>query len=262
MIVAMGVLTILMAILLQATGVVSSAWKSGLARVDSESQVRTIMSLVNRDVQSLVLRRDLPAFVDSTGAPAFAFYTQVTGGNGRRQLSLVEYFVNTSTPAQFVRAHRALDFVSSPSNPDLSLGNTNLPDTSSFHPTVAAPSEYEALSEGIIMFKWQGLNASGAYANSYVYNYNAPSDSGNTRAVVVSLLILDSAAYRVASRTGSLDLLKSKFTGSPASTQTYAQYWNTLIDSPTFGTDLPLPVRAGVRAFDLHVPLPTAISAY
>ncbi|HSI85614.1 MAG TPA: hypothetical protein VK970_17665 [Candidatus Methylacidiphilales bacterium] len=268
MMVSIGLLGLMMIVLSGAVSTVSQAWTKGLGRVDGISQARTALSLVQRDLQSIVLRREVPAFVDDVGKPAFAFYTEVnTGSNSKRRLSLVQYFMSNTNPAVVRRACLAVNFPTGSNPANTSLINASgsvptIPGVAEFHPSVTAPAEATNLGEGIVKFSWQYVTADGRFSDAFSYNYNDPGDPANSRAVVVSLLVLNSSGLQIARATGTLPVLLSAFSGSPQADQTWCNKWNSAMESPGFGNGLPVPVHSGLRAFELYIPLSHALTTH
>lgn len=253
LLVATTILVLLVLLLAGAFETIVDTWESGNARVDNFSKARTILGLLNRDAQSAVLRPDIGAFVDQTGAnPACAFYTRMEGTNGRR-LTLVSYFLtttltNSSTIPILERADYSLDYT----NTVLTIGTTNsLPDLSKVSAVDVAP--------GVLLFKIQYINGVGTLQDNFQYDFNNPSSTNNTKAFVASLLVVDNNTVKIAQQTGTLTTLIGKFpTNSTAlsANQTFAQNWEGVMNAPTFGQGLPKPLRSGTRAFEGHVTLP------
>ncbi|MBN8711999.1 MAG: hypothetical protein BGO12_06255 [Verrucomicrobia bacterium 61-8] len=242
---AFAVLSLLLILLAQAVGAVQQTWLSGVARIDNFSKARVILGMIDRDLQSAVLRPDLAAFLDENGNPACAFYTQISGVNGNRRLSLVRYSqTNFATNAVFRRADYGLDF----STNSMTLATTNkLPDL--------AKAVEQEVAEGVLRFEWQFVAADGTFQPGYRFDYTNPEASSNTRSVIISLLALDDRAIKIGSETGKLDALLQKFSGTPATGQTYASLWNAVIQNPSFSAGLPAPLTGGVRVFERHYPL-------
>ena len=243
LLVAMSVLALVLVFITQAIGAVSRTWKSGVARIDNFAKARVILGLLERDIQSAVLRRDLGAFVDGGGSNACAFYSRI-GGQTNRRLSLIRYsLANPTTAPVLQRADYSLDYATN----TLTLGSTNsLPDLSKV--------SSQDVAGGILRFEWQFLAADGTLQPAYQFDYDKPDSAANTKALVISVLVLDDDALRLGQQTEKLAGLLDKFVGAPAANQTYAQLWNADLNSPP--QNLPEPLRAGVRVFERHITLP------
>lgn len=111
---AVTVLSIILLLMAQMTGMVNKAYGEGLGRVDNFTKSRAMMDLLVSDLRHAVLRTDLPAFQvggaysAATGYPAAtsttatnAFYTQLpsinpnSGTTTPRKLSLVSYSISS-----------------------------------------------------------------------------------------------------------------------------------------------------------------------
>lgn len=258
--VALSILAVIMVLISQAVSMVSATWRSGIARVDNFSQARAVLNLINRDVQNIVLRPDVAAFVDAGGAPSFAFYSQVSGtqasaaNSPARRLSLVQYFRNESaTPPVFQRKDSGFTYATNAAA-SISLNQDGTLPTGSL-----SAADAQTLAEGIIDFKWQTLDGKADVNPHFKYKDTVAGDLTRTRAIIVSLLVIDSNAFRSAD-PALLAAIRGKFSGTPAGNRTYAQYWNGILKAPGFGLDLRPGLRNAIRCFERHIPLPTATS--
>ncbi len=236
---AMAILAVVLAMFAAAVGAVSRTWLQGVSRIETFTKARVILSLLDRDIQSLVMRRDLAAFVDDAGSNSFAFYTQVNGLQGNRQLSLVRYAItNTGTNSMLQR----WDYGMAYTNSTLPLSNvTSLP------VSTASPQD---VTDGLLRFDWQFVTGNGTFKPAYHFDYYNPDSPDNTRLLIVSIIALDDRAFQLAVQTGKRTQLQDKLAGIPAAGQTYGDYWNSKISSPSFGQDLPETVSGGVRVFE------------
>jgi type II secretory pathway pseudopilin PulG len=112
MLVAVAVLSLMIAAMAQMSLLVSSAWIQGTNRIDDFTKSRAMLDLVIQDLQRGVFRSDIPSFLtgaqtlSANGSTYFengtytnAFYTRVPGidpGVGVRDVSLVSYSLNTA----------------------------------------------------------------------------------------------------------------------------------------------------------------------
>lgn len=243
---AFAVLAVVLVLLAGAVGAVTRTWQSGTARIDNFSKARVILGLLDRDLQSAVLRPDLAAFVDESGSNACAFYTRISGSQGNRRLSLVRYqLTNSASNATLQRSDYGMDYT----NGALTLANTNsLPDLSN--------AVRQDITDGILRFEWQFVAADGSFQPAYFYDHANPGSPANTRSVVVSLIALDDRSVRLAGQTGTLTNLLAKFEGLPPAGQTHGRFWDATLRSPAFAQGLPGPVSGGVRVFERHYALP------
>jgi hypothetical protein len=254
--VAMGVLAIILLIFMQMQSVTFRTCKLGVARVDALTQSRAVMGLIERDIQSIVLRRDLAAFVDQNGDPACAFYTLLAAPSGTRKLSLVQYkFIPPSASAAsgstgLLRYDLACDYPSAGgTSTALAFGNlTRLANLSSATP--------QTLGESIVGFAIQFQRIDGQMQLQYQFSHGTPSLSSNTSVIIISMAILDSAAAKLIQKSGGIDAVTAGLSGSPAANESYAHYWNTLLAKPSFWSGLPQPVRTGLYVFERRIAVP------
>ncbi|MDR1191642.1 MAG: prepilin-type N-terminal cleavage/methylation domain-containing protein [Verrucomicrobiales bacterium] len=253
MLVAVTVLVLIMALCSQMVFISSLTWKRGKARADAFTKARGMLGLIERDIQAAVLRPDLAAFADEDGRPACAFYTRLAGvpdatvsGTGPRDLSLVKYTVSVVTQ-HLQRYELAYKFGGTLT---LMLSGTALPDLTEARP--------QNVSGGVLDFQIEFLDGTGKLQDSYVFDYNNPLADNNTRVAVLSLLMLDNDGAKIAGATNSVARLAVAFSGAPLAAQTHAQYWNDIVSDPSFGQDLPAPVRSAVHVFERRVVIPAA----
>jgi prepilin-type N-terminal cleavage/methylation domain-containing protein len=270
MMVAMAVLSLITLALSLVMRFVISTWLAGLNTVDNFTKARSMLNLLDRDIQLMVLRRDLGAFVDQSGNPACAFYANVQGypGTDTRAVSLLYYAnVVSGSSATLQRQNYGMNFQTA-SGVTPSLGTTN---------TIAQLANIPAngienLSTGVVAFRWQFIDGTGTYQTpptsaAFNYNFINPGASSNYRTVVVSMVVLSNNAYNLAIKTGTLSRLTDGSTDFPTSlpggntNQSFATYWNGLLNNPASGSfdpTLPAPIRGpgGILVFERHIPLP------
>jgi prepilin-type N-terminal cleavage/methylation domain-containing protein len=246
---SMSVLAILMTVMSQTVGMVSSSWLSGKARIDAFTQARVTLGALDRDLQRMVLRPDLAAFTDSTGAnSALAFYTRVQGVHGDRAVSLVEYQMQTpDSEPHLVRNDYGMDFGGTNS---LSFGqNASLPDL-----TRVAPRE---LAPNVVRLNWVFLDRNGAESDHFIFDYDNPDADTNTRVIRVSMLVLDSSAYNLLTKNpASLSALLSQTSGTPQQGESVGAYWQRLISTSALSGSVPRPVIKSLRVFERSITIP------
>jgi prepilin-type N-terminal cleavage/methylation domain-containing protein len=261
LLVSMTILSIILIALGSATGYVSRLWLNGVGAMDNFTKARVVLTLLDRDIQMMVLRRDLAAFVDSSTPPnpACAFYTNVQGspGTDTRAISLVQYRLATpATTPTLQRLNYGMNFLNTASavTPTVStasltqLGNSNV--------------QPETVFTGIIRFQIQFLDGTGAIQPTYSFTYSQPLPPANSRTVIVSMLVLSNPAYKLATQGGgtwmsSLANDSADFPTTALTNQTYSQVWNASLNSPSATLlSLPLAIRSGIQVFERHIPLP------
>lgn len=246
---SMSVLVVLMTVMSQTVGMVSSGWLSGKARIDAFTQARVTLGALDRDVQRMVLRRDLAAFTDGTGAnSALAFYTRVQGVQGDRAVSLVEYQVQTpTTEPHLVRNDYGMDFGGTNS---LTFGQkSSLPDLSRVAPRDLAPN--------VVRLNWVFLDRNGTESDHFIFDYDNPDADTNTRVIRVSMLVLDSSAYSLLLKDPSgLSSLLSKTDGTPEQGESLGGYWQRLLSNSALSGTVPRPVVKSLRVFERSINIP------
>jgi prepilin-type N-terminal cleavage/methylation domain-containing protein len=280
LLVSISVLSLLLVAMASMTGFVAKTWLNGVNSTDNFTKGRVVLNLLDRDIQMMVMREDLPAFVDGSGNSACAFYTNVEGSPGSdtgntRSVSLVQYILNTPTTTPTLqRVNYGMNFLSG-SGVTPSIGATGLTQLGS--PNV----QTESVFTGIIAFQIQFIDGSGTiltppYSLSsappptstgaptsptpFWFDYSNPSGSYNPRIAVVSMVVLSDSAYNIALQSGKLGTVSSDFPTTAPTNQTYSQVWNDILNpsSGTFGANLPAPLRdgGGIQVFERHIPLP------
>lgn len=257
---AVTVLALLMVIFTQVVGMVSDTWKKGKARIDNFSQARVALGLMDRDIQAMVLRRDVAAFVgpgrDGGGnsQAACAFYTRIPGSETAwdRRLSLVQYEIaDPATLPRLTRKDYGLDLGTGGSPRTMQLNETGmLPDLA------LAQVQVQDVADGIIGFEFQFVDGNGTFQDRFIYDHDHPGALANTRAVTISLAVMDADNYKFAVKTGHLAELLEALKGDPGLGESYAEFWRNKIDSPGFIPALPQAMRGALKIFERSVYIP------
>jgi hypothetical protein len=264
---AIVVLTLMLLALTTTIAYVGRVWQDGISSQDNYTKARVMLNLLDRDIQLMVIRRDTTAFVDGSGNPACAFYTNVVGSPGAaatrvdgRSVSLVQYQLATTTSSSVLqRLNYGMNFATAGVSPAVS--NSPAPTKLTQLSSLSA-IQSEALSAGVILFQWQFLDGTGTLQTpptyTFSYSFALPAPATNPRSVIVSMLVLSNPAYVVATQNSTtipaLELLFPN-SGLPSNT-TYAAYWDGILNAPGFGATLPAPVRSGLQVFQRQIPLP------
>ena len=278
--VAMVVLALMMAGLASIIGFVSKTWLAGINIVDNFSKARVMLNLLDRDIQMMVFRRDVGAFVNASSTPACAFYTKVQGNQGStisdpRALSLVQYNLPavTATSSVLQRIELGLFFSGGtmalsyplPTSPTLPTSTFNLGSAS-------LSSQTEIVGSGVIAFQYQFIDGTGnlitpTASTPFKYDFTNPTSAANYRAVVVSIAVMSNNAYNLAIDSGNLVKVAGYFSLTPPTGQTYAQVWNTFLANPAATQpaylSLPAPLRGpgSILVFQRFIPLPGTLPA-
>lgn len=249
LLVAVAVLSVILLLLSQMVSLASKTWSTGRARIDNFTQARTVLGLMDRDIQSSVLRRDLASFVDTGGKPALAFLTRVSSPGQERKLALVAYQMTGSpTTPVLVRYDYGYSFDST-STPPYGTHGVMLD---------LDKATAQVLTDGVLRLEVQFVLADGTLSKQFQYDYDNPSATTNARSLVLSLLVIDSTALKLAQDTGRISELMNAFSGAPGPNESYAAYWSDLIRSGSGIAGLPEPLRVGIKSFERQVALPIA----
>jgi prepilin-type N-terminal cleavage/methylation domain-containing protein len=279
LLVSMAILSIMLLAMATMSSFVSKVWLNGIGATDNFTKARVVLNLLDRDIQMMVMRRDLAAFVDSgsnnkvdgNGNAYCSFYTNVQGNPpagasspDTRALSLVQYIVSTpSATPTLQRLNYGVNFpaVAPAVTPTILMSIAN---TSSLPAPNNASVATETVFTGIVRFQIQFVDGNGAVTAAYNYPYSQPLPVPPTasRAVIVSMLVLSNSAYKLAIQNGGsvMTTLLADFpnTSLPTGITTWSQYWNSIL-TPTTGTldvNLPPVVRGGIQVFERRIPLP------
>ncbi len=275
MLVAVTILSLMLLSLASMMGFVTRAWINGVATVDNFNKARQALSVLDRDIQMMVLRRDLPAFVDSGGLNACAFYTNVEGNPGQdmRTLSLVQYSLVTSATSSVLQRQNygmsypsvtgSVSLTGTPTLATFGTGSLTVPANSS--------SQTDNVATGVIAFQIQFIDGTGTVqplplgkkSNPFTYDFTYPGDPTSDRVAIVSLVVMSNAAYNLAIQMGNLTTLagptSTLFSSDPPTDpyQTYSQAWNNARNSPSAAfLALPAPIRSGIQVYERRIPLP------
>ena len=140
LLVSISVLSIMAVGLATMMSFVMKTWVSGINSADNFTKARVVLNLLDRDIQMMIMRRDLAAFVNSSGNSAWSFYTNVEGipGTGlttpdTRTISLVQYLLTTpGTAPTFQRITYGANFLTTTgTTPTIGVtGNLSAPSNS------------------------------------------------------------------------------------------------------------------------------------
>lgn len=288
LLVSIAILSIILLGMAAAISFVSKAWLSGSNAVDNFTKARSTLNNLDRDIQMMVMRRNVAAFVDSAANPACAFYTNVEGfpGTDTRAISLVQYVLNTTTgsasnpPYTLDRNEFGMNFVPSAGTgiPIAVVASGATPELTQLTPTNL---QTEALSSGVIAFAWQFIDGSGKIltppyklsstppvtspnipnnaTTPFWFDYSNQGGTYNPRIVVVSMVVLSNRAYEIASVTSTLTNVVNCFSTATPVNQTYSQVWDGFLAAPNAAfLSLPQPLRdsGSIEVFERHIPLP------
>ncbi len=233
LLVATAVLMLLVVLIVQVLGTMSDTWQSNLRRINNFTKARAMLEMIARDVQSGVFRDDLAAFPNGE----ITFYTRRPGVGGSRNLTLVEYGINTS------------DEQSTLQRGDLALGwgDSIFEDNTGGFGT-GKPVLRDTVS-GVAGFSVLFLQKDGTFARTYSSDATNP-----TRAVVVTLAVVDDSMVRRMS--GKMGALRSELKGVLSGNRAAKYEWDEYVSNGLNWNTYPQGLASGLKIFERHVPLP------
>jgi prepilin-type N-terminal cleavage/methylation domain-containing protein len=257
--VSMAILSIIVLALGSLMSLITQTWLAGINAGNNFAKARTMLTVLDRDTQTMVLRRDLAAFSDATGNTNLCFYSAIQGQPPAlgtvddRELSLVQYYLQqlpapgSATNSLLLRYNWGMNFQAGGTTPSVSaITNASSTNSDNIMAQMASPTwaglPPEDVANGVIAFRWQFVDGMGGlitppYISAgissgaktpFYYNFTTPSASYNPRSLVVSLVVVSDNAYQLAVQTGTLGTLITQFssatmptTGGGAGSTTY-----------------------------------------
>lgn len=242
--VASAILAFLLVTFLSISSYASQAWKSSQQKMEEFSTARVVLNRIRSDLETIVIRPDLPLFPNNT----VGFMTLKRGvGTDPRLLSYVEYSTNSSN--QVIRASHAYSLTSDP--PPFST-NSTIPSPGT--------TTNNSLANGIIGFQTSYLSKNGSWTTSFnsKYDTNTSIATNSTVAVRVSLVMVSSEGLRHLQDTGKLADLAGYMsdpgltTAATSPTNSPEGYWNN--EKINKGTNssigMDLPTIRSLRTFE------------
>lgn len=237
LLVATAVLMLLVVLIVQVLGTMSDTWQSNLRRINNFTKARAMLELIARDVQFGVFRDDLAAFPSG----AMSFYTRRQGVGGSRNLTLVEYGINTSDEQSTLRRG------------DVALGwNESIFEDNTASFGVGQPVLRDTVA-GVVGFSLMFLQKDGTYAQTYSSDETNP-----TRAVVVTLAVVDDPTVRRMSDAGKMGALRSELSGVLSGSRAAKAEWDIHVASGINWDSYPKGLSSGLKIFERYVPLPAS----
>lgn len=260
LVVSMTILTILVAIFAQIFTMVSGTWSSGQAQAKNFNQARIALDVISRDIQSAVIRRDLPAFFQD-GVGALTFFTKekslkLDGAMGTRPLASVLYEVETIDGESILsRKSRGFDYGDpisySPTEWSIPTGQVGL---------------RSGVGPGVLVMRYQFIGADGknhlpAQVNGAWTESAALPGVETLRAVIVSIAVIDDEGVKLLQSTvGGLESLRQNFsTADPGPLRSYSAVWQAQMDDgtqPLATGGVPRKVLQNIRTFERTTLLP------
>jgi prepilin-type N-terminal cleavage/methylation domain-containing protein len=251
LLVAVAVMTLILAMFSQMLGSVSNIWAQVKGGVDNYTAARGILDSLQVDLSRAVIRRDLGAFCDSGGNSQLAFYTERAGLDAPatdRQLQLVSYSVqpivsgSSNTTMTLQRSALQIAWTDATS---LSFGTTNA------LPQLGNPAtDDENAAQGILAMAVNFHNVDGSFSSTFTF--------GNSQAVTVSLVVLSGRANQLLSASQKTGL-ETKFTNAAANASSSASVeslWNQVLDDTGSWQGYPQGTAGDIHVFSRTYWLP------
>jgi len=177
--VAVAVLALMSALLLQMVSMSSSAVSSSTKKLDGLAGARFALDRIGLDLGAGVKRKEVNSlFEKKQGNDAIAFYSEVDAYNGQRKISGVGYRIQSSAgqPFYLERGVRGEGW------------NETFPK--------AAPSmtdlDFDVLAEGVLRLEFGYVTKNGQFVSD-----QSLTDLSNVSAIVVAVAVLDSASRKM-----------------------------------------------------------------
>lgn len=235
--VSVAVLSLMMVFLAKAIGTMGSTWQKGLQRINNFTKARAMLDLLTNDIQAGVFRSDLAAFPNS----AIAFYTLRPGIGGTRQLSLVQYAINTSDDQSTLQRGDLAEKWDS----TISFGSTN--DFGGASPTA------RDTASGVVGFELIFVQKDGSLSRAYSTSTNNPSV-----VVAVTLAVVDDQANQQLSSLHQATQLRGALKSAVSGTRSIRADWESYLASGLSWKSYPASLGTGLKIFERYVPLPVS----
>lgn len=260
MLVSMVVLVILVVLCAQVLGMAMNTWKSGRSQADNFNQARIALDIMARDLETAVVRQDLPAFF-SGSTPALTLYTKQaellsSGVTGNRPLGRVLYAVTTGADGSSLLRR--------------SVNGFNFGDDLGYSPAawsvaMTSPTIDDDIGSGVLAMKYQfigpdGLNVLPSKVNQAWTNSASLPGIQSLRAVILSIAVIDGENLKLLNGQGKRAVLQGNFSAAdPGSLRSFADAWQAQLDGaghPLAQGGVPEKTLMGLKFFQRTVILP------
>ncbi len=275
LLVAIAILLIIVLLFGQMLAIMSKAWTYGHGRANNFTKARAMLELMSQDLQSAVLRTDLPAFpVGGSGVlgtsstpPVWEFYTGRPGiplastptsslPGALRNVSIVDYtLIQKTTPSISYALERA-DY------PILWADETTNPGFGNTTPTgfPQSPTQRDT-APGVIAFEIIFIQSDGSFSTTYTpISTGGVANALPTRAVSVSLAVINDLTIKQLS-PAQLTSLNTSLIGLIPATPVHSvkSYWDTYLNGGAMPwATYPKALGAGLATFERYIILPNA----
>lgn len=242
LLISMVVLVMLLGLLASLFGNISNTWVHSRGKLDNFSRARALINSISRDIKSAVIKQDLAAFPD---AESISFYVQQFGENSpsKRPLTYISYAQIKKNGRFYIqRSDSPIDY--------LSTSTLDWQPFSSGSASIPTPSIERLLCNGVIAFTYQFIQSDGTASRTF----NNASSAFPTKAIRISLAVLNEEAERLLGTLGGEDQLASALkTAIPPDGKSAKAAWDALIARGSLS--YPPAILAGIRSYERVAPL-------
>ncbi len=266
MLVAVSVMSFMLLMMAQVTGVAEQAWRMEQNRIDNYTKARSMVDLVTDDLQRAVFRGDLPVF--GTGGPTNsptttgsglyyftgtsftnAFYTRMRGVPGTastqvRDLSLVSYVLNATNSVDKIVLQRSDLAVPWTSDQNVSFQGDIT--------TLLSNSTSREVAPGVVGFRLAFRCADGTMIDQSQYTgYNS---ANPVVAVDVGLAVIGKRSLALLT-TAQIQSIQAAFANATIGNGIKAS-WDQNVLTSSFYSSYPKDVGGGIKTFERWVTCP------
>ena len=271
MLVAISIMSFMLLMMAQVTGVAEQAWRMEQNRIDNFTKARSMVDLINVDLQRAVFRGDLPIF--GTGGPSAtptntagglfyftgtsftnAFYTRMPGVPGTaasqvRDLSLVSYVLAATNSVDKIVLQRS----------DLAVPWTSAQNISfqGDMSTLLSNSTSREVAPGVVGFRLAFRRANGAMIDQSQYTGYDPGNPVVAVDVGVAVIGKQSMVLLSTAQVTSIqNAFDAPFTPLPATINSIKATWDQQVLTTSFYSSYPKDLGGGLKTFERWVACP------
>ncbi len=240
--VATAVLSLVVVLLVQIIGLSTEAIGRSKRKLDAAGQARLFLDRLGMDLSSRIARADLPMdFSSGPGNDGLRFYTEVSGYQGQRRVSLVSFRIHEGAGDRAYQAERSAAGTDWAQVKALPFGETNTP--------VPVDSDYEVLADGVFRMEISYVKKS----DGQLTNIQPPLK--DIAAIVVAVAALDENSRKILA-SGDLKKLADKLPDAGENKDPITA-WRQTISQPDFASDInKLKATQSIDIYQRYFPLP------
>jgi hypothetical protein len=251
----------------------SKTWSAGLAKTENSVKARAMLDLMCQDIIASVSRPDLPAFRDASGSSAPVFYTRRPGvAEGAdpktiRPFSLVSYEYdssgdpNDSNSPKLIRRDVPVLWTTTatPFRQDGQIADAA---------TLGSQPPRE-IAPGIIAYSLKFLSTDQTLSDTYypsdptdpfyVVNGNTYDATKASRAVVVSVAVIDAKTLNLLKKTGTLSALQGALSSVVGNGNVLSKWQQDIAGGKLAGSGIPRAAAANLLVLERFIPLPSQL---